>query len=156
MPRRKSQIAAVAIMIVGAFGVKAQAAPCAGLLTTSDVSTALGSSVTAQDNGGVPYECIFTSNSTGFQGETPTVTLIVHGGRSDFDQSVNMGAQYGMTDSPLSGVGDKAYLNSHCGEQCAEVEVMKGKTYFTVMVQEDPNHSQAAVALARKVAARIR
>jgi hypothetical protein len=31
-----------------------------------------------------------------------------------------------------------------------------GKTYFTVMVQEDVNHSRLAVALARKVAARIK
>jgi hypothetical protein len=31
-----------------------------------------------------------------------------------------------------------------------------GKTYFTVMVQEDVNHSRLAVALARKVAVRIK
>jgi len=33
---------------------------------------------------------------------------------------------------------------------------LMGKTYFTVMVQEDVNHSRLAVALARKVAARIK
>ena len=74
---------------------------------------------------------------------------------NDFDQNVSMGQQYGMPYTPLSGVGDKAYENNNCGEQCAQVGVMKGKTYFTVMVQEDLNHTRSAVALARKVAHRM-
>jgi hypothetical protein len=154
MPRIKSQLAGVLVIMVFGMGARAQAAsPCA-LLSADDVSAVLGMPVKGQDTG-VSYECMYTSESTGFQGEVPTVTLTVHGGRADFDQSVSIGQQYGMPYTSLSGVGDKAYENNNCGEQCAEVGVMKGKTYFMVMVQEDVNHTRSAVALARKVAHRM-
>jgi hypothetical protein len=155
MLRRKSQLAAIVVIMVVGFRTRAQAAnPCA-LLTADDVTAVLGTPVKGQDTG-VSYECMYTSESPGFQGEHPTVTLTVHGGRADFDQSVSMGQQYGMPYTALSGLGDKAYENNSCGEQCAQVGVMKGKAYFTVMVQEDLNHSRSAVALARKVSERIK
>ena len=155
MPRIKSQLAAVAVIIVVGMGARVQAASPCTLLTADDVTAVLGMPVKGLETG-VSYECMYASESPGFQGEHPTVTLTVHGGRADFDQSVSMGRQYGMPYTPLSGVGDKAYENNNCGEQCAEVGVMKGKAYFTVMVQEDLNHSRSAVALARKVSERIK
>jgi hypothetical protein len=156
MLRTKSQLAAVAAIVMLGFSTRAEAAnSCAALLTANDVAAVLGTPVKAQDTG-VSYQCMYISESPGFQGEYPTVTLIVHGGRADFDQSVSLGKQYGMPYASLSGLGDKAYENNSCGEQCAEVGVMKGKVYFTVMVQEDLNHSKSAVALARKVSDRIK
>ncbi len=151
----KSQLAAVAVIIALGIGPRAHAASCAGLLTASDVSAVLGMPVQGQDTG-IPDDCMFASRTTGFEGEQPTVTLMVHGGRADFDQAVSTGQQYGMPTVPLSGIGDKAYENNNCGEQCAQVGVMKGNTYFTVMVQEDVNHTRNAAALARIVAKRIR
>lgn len=155
MPRIKSQLAAAVVIAAVGFGSRAHAASCAGLLTASDASTVIGMPMNGKDTG-VDYQCMFTTESTGFEGEHPTVTLIVHGGRADFDQSVSIGQQYGMPTTPLSAIGDKAYENNSCGEQCAEVGVMKGKTYFTVMVQEDVNHTRSAAALARIVVKRIR
>jgi hypothetical protein len=155
MPRIKSQLVAVAVIVVVGLSTRAQAANSCALLTADDVAAVLGTPVKGQDTG-VSYQCMYASTSPGFEGEYATVTLIVHGGRADFDQSVSMGKQYGMPYTSLSGLGDKAYENNSCGEQCAQVGVIKGKIYFTVMVQEDLNHSKSAVALARKVSERIK
>jgi hypothetical protein len=158
MLRGKLQLAAVAIVMVVGVGTRAQAAsPCA-LLTTNDVSTALGMPVKNDDTAseGVTNECIYESTTTAFEGETPTVTLIISGGRAEYDQAVSTGKQFGMPTTPLSGIGDQAYENNNCGEQCAQVGVMEGKTYFTLMVQEDVNHTRNAAALARKVAERMK
>jgi hypothetical protein len=131
--------------------------PCT-LLPASDVSTALGMPVKNDDaaSEGVTNECLYDATTTGFEGETPRVTLFLIGGRADYDRDVSTAQQYGMPYAALSGLGDKAYINNSCGEQCAAVGVLKGRNYFQVQVQEDVNHSRNATALARKVAERIR
>jgi hypothetical protein len=157
MPRRILTTASIAVVIAVAIGSGAAPAaggPCA-LLTANDVTAVLGMPVKGVDAGD-SEECMYASETQDSAGEQATVTLRVHGGRADFDQSVSMAQQYGMPYTPLSGLGDKAYENNKCGEQCATVGVIKGKAYFTVMVQEDLNHSRSAVALARNIADRIK
>jgi hypothetical protein len=149
---------AVAIVIgIGAFarsGFAASHAACS-LLTSDDVAAVLGGPVRPQDTGGDPTQCIYNTDGTQWDGEDATVTLIVQGGRAEYDQYLNWGAKYGMPNTQLSGLGSKAFENNNCGEQCSQVDVLKGNTNFTLMVQLDPKHAQSAVALAHRVAGRL-
>jgi hypothetical protein len=159
MPLRTLMRVTIAVAIavgIGAGardGVAASHAPCS-LLTADDVGAVLAGPIKGQDSG-VDNECMYLSDGTQWDGEDATVSLIVQGGRADYEQSLSWGAKYGMPYTQLSGVGNKAYENNGCGEQCSQVGVLKGNTFFLLMVQLDPNHARSAVALARKVAARL-
>jgi hypothetical protein len=145
---------AVAIGAIAEDGFAASHAACS-LLTSDDVAAVLGGPVRPQDTAGDPTECIYNTDGTQWDGEDATVTLIVQGGRAEYEQGVSWGAKYGQPYTQLSGLGNKASENNHCGEQCSQVGVLKGNTYFSLMVQLDPNHAKSAVALARKVASRL-
>jgi hypothetical protein len=159
MPLRTSMRLAIAMIIAAGIvaiaqdGFAASHAPCS-LLTADDVGAVLAGPIKGQD-AGVDNECIYLSDGTQWDGEDATVTLIVQGGRAEFEQSLSWGAKYGSPYTQLSGLGNKAFENNNCGEQCSQVGVLKGNVYFSLMVQLDPNHARSAVALAHKVASRL-
>jgi hypothetical protein len=151
MPRRI--LIALIVGLTLAVGAQPQAAdPCA-LLTSDDISAVLGGPVNAPNSDS--QTCVYTTQGTTWNGDNAQVTLMLAGGRADFDRGFSFAATSGMPDTPLSGIGDKAYENNQCGDQCSQVNVLKKGTYFLITVQEDPKHAKSAVTLARKVAARL-
>ena len=147
---------AIAMTIAAAIGgMQALAAedPCS-LLTAADVTAIVGGPLLAPNSDA--QSCQYSSTGTTWNGEDASAMLLLSGGRAEYEQSVGMGAKYGTSYAPLSGIGDKAYENNNCGDQCSQVGVLKKGTYFILTVQGDPKHAKSAVALARKVAARMK
>jgi len=125
------------------------------LLTANDVAEVLGESVNWRN--GTPDACKYSTT------ESTDVDLNLAGGRAEFDKVP--GEVPGVT--PLSGVGDAAFLNPPGRTVSgavdwgagAEVYVIKRGTYFYLTVQSDSNNAddpRKATALARKVADRIK
>ncbi|HUA32330.1 MAG TPA: hypothetical protein VMA09_01900 [Candidatus Binataceae bacterium] len=154
MPRAKSLLATVAVIVMIGLGAQAYAiVPCA-LLTADDVAGVTGGAVNEISAAGTPMASTTCTYSTSV--DNGTVTLMLGGGAAQFDQSVSFGAKNGMPYTALSGVADKAYVNNQCGQPCAQVFALKGSTYFLITVQQGPNDARSAEALARKVAARTK
>ena len=147
-------IAALTIAVVSGAQAQAADAPCI-LLTADDVTAVLGGPLVGPNSDST--SCVYSSQATSWNGQNASATLMLAGGRAEYAQSVGFGAKYGGTPYPtLNGVGDKAYENNSCGDQCSEVGVLKKNTFFILTVQEDPKHATSAVTLARKAASRIK
>jgi len=148
-----ASIIALTIAVVSSGQAQAADAPCI-LMTADDVTAVMGGPLVGPNSDSTT--CAYTSQSTTWNGQNASATLMIAGGRAEYAQSVGFGGKYGGTPySTLNGVGDKAYENNSCGEQCSQVGVLKKNTFFMITVQEDPKHAQSAVTLARKAAARI-
>lgn len=79
--------------------------------------------------------------------------LELAGGRADFDNVIRQFP--GMT--KLSGVGDGAYELRSGSPATPEVFVIKDGTFFYIVLDRSkPNNAERAVAIARKVADRIK
>lgn len=139
--------------ITGGAGGQAQAANPCTLLTADDVTAAMGGPLVGPNSDST--SCSYSSEATTWDGQDASATLMLAGGRAEYAQSVGFGAKYGTPYTTLQGVGDKAYENNGCGDQCSQVGVLKNNTFFILTVQEDPKHVKSAVTMARKVAARI-
>jgi hypothetical protein len=145
----------IALTIAGVSGAQAQAADAScNLLTADDVAAVIGGPLVGPNSDSTT--CAYTSQATTWNGQNATATLMIAGGRAEYAQSVGFGAKYGPPYTTLNGVGDKAYENNSCGDQCSQVGVLKKNTFFMITVQEDPKHAKSAVTLARKAAARIK
>ena len=156
MLRRTLITSIVALTVAVVSGARAQAAdaPCI-LLTADDVTAVMGGPLVGPNSDST--SCAYSSQATTWNGQNASATLMMAGGRAEYAQSVGFGAKYGGTPYPtLNGVGDKAYENNSCGDQCSEVGVLKKSTFFILTVQEDPKHATSAVTLARKAAARVK
>ena len=155
MLRRTLMASIIALTIAVVSGAQAQAAdaPCI-LLTADDVTAVLGGPLVGPNSDST--SCVYSSQATSWNGQNASATLMMAGGRAEYAQSAGFGATSGTPYTILKGVGDKAYENNGCGDQCSQVGVLKGKTFFILTVQEDPKHATTAVTLARKAAARIK
>jgi hypothetical protein len=155
MLRRRLMTSIIALTIAAVSGAQAQAAdaPCI-LLTADDITAVLGGPLGGPNSDST--SCVYTSQATSWNGQNASATLMLAGGRAEYAQSVGFGAKYGTPYPTLTGVGDKAYENNSCGDQCSEVGVLKKNTFFMITVQEDPKHATSAVTLARKAAARVK
>lgn len=152
MPRRILTLATVAMVV--AIGAGAQAAGPCDLLTADDVASVLGKPVKVIMSSS--DMCYYDSGGTKWQGNDAEVHFALVP-RDTFDPTIKANLKAG-TYHPLSGVGDKAYLSTF-GEdvnQSADMMVVKGNTHFSLTVEEDPKHAKSVVALARKVADRIK
>jgi len=155
MLRRTLMTSIIALTIAVVSGAQARAAdaPCI-LLTADDVTAVMGGPLVGPNSDST--SCAYSSQATTWNGQNASATLMMAGGRAEYAQSVGFGATSGTPYPTLTGVGDKAYENNGCGDQCSEVGVLKKSTFFILTVQEDPKHATAAVILARKAAARIK
>jgi hypothetical protein len=153
---------AVVIAVTIGAGARAQAAAlkaCA-LLTADDVAAVLGDKVTwssAEASGSDDASCSYATKVIG----DDAAELKVAGGRAEFDETVrqlqDISKQYHVAPlTPLSGVGDSAFLNTS-GDDTAQVYVMKGGTYFYITVAcKRAKCASLGSALAHKVIDRIK
>ena len=155
MSRKTFMTLIVAAAMAVGCGAQARAAqpPCT-LLTADDVTALMGGPLVGPNSDSMT--CQYSSQSTTYNGQDASATLMIAGGRSEYDQSVGFGAKYGTPYTILSGVGDRAFENNGCGDQCSQVGVLKKGIFFELTVQDDPKHAKSAITLARKVADRIK
>ena len=131
--------------------VAARAQSACVLLTTADVEAILGQAVTVIS--GDDASADKNSCSYDITASHDEVELKLAGGRADFDNIVRQFP--GMT--KLSGVGDEAYELISGSPATPEVFAIKGGTFFYIELERGKlNDAERAVAMARKVADRIK
>jgi hypothetical protein len=149
-------VAATAFLFLPSM-VTAQAAPAGNacsLLTTDQVSAALGSTV-KQGKALTPKLCMWDAAAPAKSGGTPRIALTISSAQA-FVYAKMPVPDSKITKTPVSGLGDEAVYGTTAG-QMASVNVKKGSSYFSVGVNSVPmDKAQALVTqLAKEAMAKL-
>jgi hypothetical protein len=152
MAAKTKILAATGFLILASIAMTeaASAADACSLLTTAQVSAALGSAV--KDGKAIGQKlCMWDAAAPAKSGATPRVSLTVSNAQA-FAFAKMPVQSANITKTPLSGVGDEAVYGTTAG-QMASVNVKKGSTYFAISVGGVPvDKTQALVTQLAKEA----